>query len=147
MHCTLLAPELSATSRTVLIWIMAPLLLHELLDEARDDPALVPADRARLLDLHLVARLELALLVVRLVAAARADVLAVQGVAAVTDHLDDHGLGHLRLDDPPGHLASKTVRCLVLGRGRLRDCRFVRHDFFASLFLAALALGADSAFL
>src|SRR5882672_10245432 len=135
MHCTRLAPELSATSSTVLAWIMVRLLLHELLDETDDDEALVPADGAVLLDLDLVARLELVLLVVRLVAAARADVLAVEGVLAVGDHLDDDRLLHLRTDDLADHLAAEAVRLLVgLGLGAL--LRALGHDCFASLFLA-----------
>src|ERR1700761_148072 len=114
MHCTRLAPELSATSMTVRIWIMAS-LLHELLHEARHDEALVAADGAVLLDLDLVPRLELALLVVRLVAGARTDVLAVEGVAAVGDHLDDDGLLHLGADDAPDHLAAEAVALVLRG--------------------------------
>src|ERR1700677_2606334 len=117
MHCTRLAPELSATSRTVRIWIMAGSLLHELLHDADDREALVFADRAVLLDLDLVARLELALLVVRLVARARADVLAVERIAPVVHDLDDDRLQHLGADDLADQLASAAVRACVL-RGR-----------------------------
>src|SRR5687768_3680406 len=106
MHWTRRAPELSATSRTVRIWIMASSFLHELLDEADDGEALVARDRSVLLDLDLVADLVLIGLVVRLVAAARADVLAVERVAARRDALDHDGLLHLRLDDLAGHLAT-----------------------------------------
>src|SRR5580704_1248870 len=137
MHCTRLAPELSATSSIVRIWIMARLLLHEFLDEARDYEALVSADGAVLLDLDLVARLELVLLVVGLVAAARADVLAVERVATVADHLDDDRLLHLRTHDLADHLASEAVLRLVgrrLAVGRALGA--LRHDCFASLFLA-----------
>src|SRR5260370_25455274 len=104
MHCTRLAPELSATSRMVRIWIMASSLLHELLDEADDDEALVLADGTVLLDLDLVALLVLALLVVRLVAGAGADVLAVERVARMAHDLDDDRLLHPGADDPPDHL-------------------------------------------
>src|SRR5450432_1546093 len=148
MHCTRLAPELSATSSTVRIWIMARLLLHELLDEADHGEALVPADRAVLLDLDLVACLVLALLVVRLVAAARAHVLAVERVAAVRDHFDHDRLRHLRADDLADHLASEAVR-LVGGAvarfgvaGGLLAVRVRGHDCVASPFLAGFFLSA-----
>src|SRR6185437_12235487 len=152
MHCTRLAPELSATSSTVRIWIMARSLLHELLDEARHGPALVAADGAMLLDFDHVAGLVLALLVVGLVAAARADVLAVEGVAAVGHHLDDDRLRHLRFDDPAHHLAAEAVRLVGRGLGLARGLRVLGHDCFASTFLvdffffgAASAAGAASA--
>src|ERR1700722_15258112 len=117
MHCTRLAPELSATSSTVRIWIMAS-FLDELLHEARHDEALVAADGAVLLDLDLVADLVLALGVVGLVAGARADVLAVERIAAVIDPLDHHRLLHLGADDAPDHLATEAVLRVVL-RGLL----------------------------
>src|SRR5580692_9758098 len=120
MHWTRFAPELSATSRTVRIWIMA-LLLHELLDEADHDEPLVSGDRAMLLDFNLVADLELVLLVVRLEAGARPDVLAVQGIAARVRHLHGHGLVHLVADDLAGHLAAIAVSVLtgaLVGRAR-----------------------------
>src|SRR5205085_1270741 len=107
MHWTRFAPELSATSRTVRIWIMTLSLLHELLDEAHHDEALVLRDRAVLLDLDLVADLVQVLLVVRLVAGAAAEVLAVERVAMRADALDDDGLLHLRLDDAADHLATE----------------------------------------
>src|SRR5580692_3050023 len=116
MHCTRLAPELSATSSTVRIWIMTRLFLYELLDEADHGEALVPADRAVLLDLDLVACLVLPVLVVRLVALARADVLSVERVARVRDHFDDDRLGHLRADHLADHLATEAVG--LVGRGR-----------------------------
>src|SRR5260370_25791790 len=100
MHCTRLAPELSATSSIVRIWIMAASLLHELLDQADDNPALAPTDRAVLLNLDLVARLELVLLVVRLVASPRTNVFAVQRIASLGDHLDDDALVHLGAHAP-----------------------------------------------
>src|SRR5690242_17009704 len=58
MHLTMRAPELSATSRCVVTWIMG-LLLHRARDEARYQPALVARDGAVLLDLDAVADLEL----------------------------------------------------------------------------------------
>src|SRR5579863_2781567 len=122
----------------VLIWIMARLLLDELLDQPRDDPALVPADRPELLDFNVVARLELVLLVVGLVAGARANVLPVERVRAVRDHLDDHSLLHLGLHDSPDHLAAEAVPGLMrhasLRFGRARG-RLLRHGCFASPFL------------
>src|SRR5262245_49111094 len=61
MHMTFLAPELSATSRIVCIWTMVArsLSLLRLLDELDHAPTLVPRERARLDDLHRVARLHL----------------------------------------------------------------------------------------
>src|SRR5690242_17798135 len=76
MHFTMRAPELSATSRWLVTWIMG-LLLHRAGDELRHEPALLARDRAVLLDLDAVAHLVLVRLVVRLVALARADVLLV----------------------------------------------------------------------
>src|SRR5580704_786896 len=111
MHWTRFAPELSATSRTLRIWIMAGLLslLDELLDETHDDEALAGRDRTVLLDLDLVADLVLAVLVVRLVAAATLHVLAVERVTRVVDALDDDRLLHLRLDDLADDLAAEAV--------------------------------------
>src|SRR5690349_15701675 len=116
MHWTRRAPELSATSRLVRIWIMTASFLHELLDEAHHDEALVARDRAVLLDLDLIADLVLVRLVVRLVTRTVANVLAVQLVARGRDAFDDDRLLHLRLDDLADHLAAETVRRL-----RLRD--------------------------
>src|SRR5690349_5292678 len=84
MHLTRRAPELSATSRWVVTWIMA-LLLHRAGDELGHEPALVARDRAVLLDLDAVAGLVLVGLVVRLVAVAHADVLLVDRVERVAD--------------------------------------------------------------
>src|SRR5690606_11852472 len=113
MHWTRRAPELSATSRIVRIWIMTASLLHELLHEAHHDEALVARDRAVLLDLDLVADLVLVLLVVSLVAGAALHVLAVELVAGGRDALDHDGLLHLRLDDLADHLAADAVRGLL----------------------------------
>src|SRR5688500_9956024 len=95
---------------------MAPSFLHELLDEARDDEALVAGDRSVLLDLDFVADLVLVGLVVRLVAGARANVLAVERVTRGRHALDDDGLHHLRLDDLADHLAAEAVT--LAGRGK-----------------------------
>src|SRR5262249_44114860 len=84
-HWARCAPELSATSRIVRIWIMTPSFLHELLDEAHHDEALVARDRAVLLDLDLIADLVLVGLVVRLVPGPVLDVLAVETVAGRRD--------------------------------------------------------------
>src|SRR5687767_12953350 len=98
MHCTLLAPLLSATSRIERIWIMA-LFLDRPRYQPDDLPALVLGDRAMLHDLHAVADLELIGLVVRLVAVAVAHVLFVHRIARAADDLDDHRLIHLVGDD------------------------------------------------
>src|SRR5580700_1865130 len=100
MHWTRFAPELSATSRMVRIWIMAS-FLDELLHEARHDEALLATDGPVLLDLDLVAGPVYALLVVRLVTRARPDVLAVERVPSVRHHLDDDRLLHPGAHDAP----------------------------------------------
>src|SRR5258708_22023616 len=87
MHWTRLAPELSATSSMVRIWIMARSLLYVLLDDARHQKALVATDRTVLLNLVLVANLELIRLVVRLVSSPGARVLPVDGIAPMRDRL------------------------------------------------------------
>src|ERR1700677_3475305 len=141
MHCTRLAPELSATSSTDRIWIMAS-FLHVLLHEADDDEPLVAAQGAVLLDLDLVTGLVLVGLVVRLVAGARADVLAVQSVAAVADHLDHDRLLHLGADDPADHLATEAVGIVLILRLAGLRRRVLRHGYLASLFFAVDFLAA-----
>src|SRR4051812_21338648 len=132
MHCTLLAPLLSATSRMDRIWIMAPLLSHRAGHELDDLPALVLGDGAVLHDLHAVADLELVLLVVSLVAVVMADVLLVHGVARATHDLDHHGLVHLVGDDLAQQLAPEGMR-RVLCRGRgLSLARRVGHGYSVS---------------
>src|SRR5579883_3261621 len=122
---------------------MAGSLLHELLHEARHDEALVLRDRAMLLDLDLVADLVLVGLVVRLVAGALADVLAVQGIAVRVDALDDHGLLHLRLDDAADHLATEAVGLVRRGAGLLGS---FAHGYLASLFFADFAVFVGAGF-
>ena len=100
MHCTRLAPELSATSRMVRIWIMAAYSSTNFLTRRVTTPALVARDRAVLLDLDLVADLVLVRLVVRLVAVARCGRTcrrAGRGVCVTTS--TDDGLVHLVADD------------------------------------------------
>src|SRR6478672_10665678 len=103
MHCTRRAPELSATSRMVRIWIMTSSSsslressLDRPLDQTRHRPALLARDRLVLADLDEIASLELALFVVRLVLRANANVLAVHGVLHRANDFDHHGLRHLR---------------------------------------------------
>src|SRR5215470_8635814 len=56
MHMTFLAPELSATSRTVVIWTMAvSLRLLGSLDHSLDAPAFLARQRTGLNDLHAIA--------------------------------------------------------------------------------------------
>src|ERR1700727_261142 len=118
MHWTRFAPELSATSRMVRIWIMGS-LRDELLDEADDDEALVARDRAVLLDLDLVADLEFVLLVVRLEARTRPHVFAVERITPCADDLDGHRLVHLVADDFADHLASVAMDGARGGGGSL----------------------------
>src|SRR5512132_303625 len=89
MHCTFLAPELSATSSIERGWIID--LGHPAQDLA-DPPPLVPRQRARLLDEDAVAHLALVALVVRLEALGHPDDALVLGMAV--DPLDPH---HSRL--------------------------------------------------
>src|SRR5262245_13043082 len=121
MHCTLLAPLLSATSRMDRIWIMG-LLLDRSRDELDDLPPLVLRDRAVLHDLDAVADLELVLLVVRLVSVAVAHVLLVDGVARATDDLDDDRLVHLVGHDAAEQAPAERVGLVLVGgrRGRSR---------------------------
>src|SRR4051795_7966291 len=67
MHWTRRAPELSATSRLVCIWIIGSASGRRGGALGHDDPALALRDRLALLDAHGVARLELVGLVVRCV--------------------------------------------------------------------------------
>src|SRR6185436_10627253 len=83
MHCTRRAPELSATSRMVRIWIMTSSSsslrvsgLDRPFDQTSHRPALLARERLVLADLDEIASLELALLVVRLVLRANTNVLA-----------------------------------------------------------------------
>src|SRR5262249_9875394 len=119
MHFTMRAPELSATSRWVVTWIMG-LLLHRARHEARHEPALVARDRAVLLDLDAVVDLVLVGLVVRFVLVARADVFLVDRIERATDDLDHDGLVHLAARHAADELAAEAVliRRLYLCGGR-----------------------------
>src|SRR5256714_3885062 len=108
MQATFFAPELSATSRTVVIWIMGldlhlPLVFRSLgfgLDQdLRHAPALLLRHRARLDDPHLVARLGRLVLVVALVLLLRGHVLAVLAVLGAALDLHHHRLRHLVGED------------------------------------------------
>src|SRR3954451_25308381 len=109
MHMIFLAPELSATSRVVVVWTMTifpcagRLGLLRTLDQFFDAPALVGRQRAALDDLHAIARLEFVLLVVRLVLRAAGQVLAVLAVGDAA--FDQHGtrLVHLVAGDDANH--------------------------------------------
>src|SRR5882672_9789175 len=110
MQEILLAPELSATSRIVRIWIMVHssagcrrpatgrLLLVRALQNFVDRPALVSRQRAALLDQDPVADLALALLIVRHETRTAPQVFVVQRMHHQTLHLDDHRLLHLVAD-------------------------------------------------
>src|SRR3954463_11178678 len=129
MHATRLAPLLSATSRTVCIWItgLAPLrrrafdhlgARHDL----GDPPALVLGQRPGLGDAHDVADLAGLLLVVRLVLLLLRHVLAVAAVLHAPLDLHHHRLRHLvRRDGADAHLGAPAGRFLlpldVLGHG------------------------------
>src|SRR4051812_34592477 len=142
MQATFLAPELSATSRTVVVWIMA-LRLHLGLDFGLDEdlrhaPALLLRHRARLDDADLVARLGRLVLVVALVLLLLGHVLAVLAVLHAALDLDDHGLGHPGREHGPDAgfgLAAIGVRLLGI----------LAHDFVSAGFASA-ALGAAAGF-
>src|ERR1044071_5928230 len=99
MHMILRAPELSATSRTVCIWIIVAPSDLRLLEHAREPPPLVARQRARLFDAHLVADLALVLLVVDLVGLPRLQDLLVLAMLDLPIDGDDDGLHHLVADD------------------------------------------------
>src|SRR5579872_3017609 len=118
MHMTRRAPELSATSRLVCIWIMASgsgaqgagggLVGHDL-------PALGLGDRPCLANLHSVADLEAIGLVVRGVLLRARDELLVDRVHDATLDHDRDGLvalvaHHRAPHDSPGHLALLLAR-------------------------------------
>src|SRR5215468_3252468 len=93
MHWTRRAPELSATSRLVCIWIMGSASCAgrcaRRAERAQHDPALALGDRLALLDAHGVAGLEGVILVVRRVFFGSRDELLVDGMHDAP--LDAHG--------------------------------------------------------
>src|SRR5687768_14950947 len=133
MHCTRLAPELSATSRKESVWIISAELRSGAVDQARHDEALLGRERTMLFDLDAVTGLVLVGLVVRLVLLADADVLFVHGVALEAHDLDHHRLVHLVAGDATDELAAIDGRTLV--------CFRLAHDFAP---LAARSLSKSS---
>src|ERR1700722_4378144 len=113
-----------------------PSLLDELLDEANHGEPLLARERAMLLDLDLIAHLVLIGLVVRLEAAARADVLAVERIGPRVDALHHDGLVHLVADDLAHDLAA-VVALLVASRSLCALLRRFGHGYFSSLALGA----------
>src|ERR1700694_2510872 len=139
MHAVFLAPLLSATSSTVVVWII--LDLRRLRDHFGDAPALLLRHRARLGNPDLVARLALLLLVVRLVLLLLGHELAVLAMLHAALHLDHHRLRHLVGEDDP----DAGLRAATLGL-RLRVRRVLGHGYsFFSAAGAASALGAGFA--
>src|SRR5438270_662552 len=93
MHCTRRAPELSATSRLVCIWIIGSASRRlSAFALGQDDPALPLRDRPALLDADGLARPEPVLLVVRGVLLRARDELLVDGVHDAPLDADDHRL-------------------------------------------------------
>src|SRR6266446_7224946 len=148
MHATRLAPLLSATSRTVCIWItgLAPLrksavdpfgARHDL----GDPPALVLGQGPGLGDAHDVADLAGLLLVVRLVLLLLRHVLAVTAVLHAALDLHHHRLGHLvGGDGADAHLGppARRFRLLlldVLGHGLTLLLRRLGRRFPGGLLL------------
>src|SRR5438552_16900729 len=122
MHATRLAPLLSATSRTVCIWItgLAPLRRRAFDrlgagDDLRDAPALVLRERPGLRDAHDVAHLAGLLFVMRLVLLLLRHVLAVAAVLHAPLDLHHHRLGHLvGRDGADAHLGAPAGRFRLL---------------------------------
>src|SRR5690606_15458457 len=87
------------------------------LDDGLEHPALVAGEGAARHDADRVAGLRLVVLVMRLVADALADVLAVAGVLEATLDLDNDGLLHLDRDHRPQDDPALTLLCrgLLLG--------------------------------
>src|SRR5664280_1614996 len=112
MHASRRAPELSATSRIVPIWIMTP-------SSPACPPALAGRQRTGLLDLNRVAGLRLENAVVRQEACRLLLVAAVTLVLDGTRDLDDHGLFHLVRDDGPDLTGAPPL----IGRGRRAGLR------------------------
>src|SRR4029450_4678392 len=111
------APELSATSRSVLIWIMGGSLAVRRLAGARahdllDAPALVLGQRPGLHDAHRVALLR-ALLVVGHEGGREPDGLAVHRVLDQALHRHHDRLGHLGLDHHAHQLVPPADRGLA----------------------------------
>src|SRR5467141_4601715 len=122
MQATFFAPELSATSRTVVIWIMGldlhlPLVFRNLGFGLDQDlchaPALLLRDRARLDDPHLVALLGRLVLVVALVLLLRGHVLAVLPVLGAALDLHHHRLRHLVGEDGADAALGAAALCLL----------------------------------
>src|SRR6266542_2771119 len=93
------APELSATSRIVPIWIMRSSSALRLGEDLAQSPALAPRERPRLLDAHAVAHLRGSLLVVGHEAARPLDRPLVARLLDAALHLDDDRLLHPVRDD------------------------------------------------
>src|SRR6266403_1887207 len=132
MQATFFAPELSATSRTVVIWIMGldlhlPLVFRNLgfgLDQdLRHAPALLLRDRARLDDPHLVALLGRLVLVVALVLLLLGQVLAVLPVLGAALDLHHHRLRHLGGEDGADAALGAATLCLLAVLGALAHVR------------------------
>src|SRR5713226_6056309 len=119
MQATLFAPLLSATSSSVVVWIMALCLRLGLglgLDQdLGHPPALLLRQRPRLHDADLVAGLRRLLLVVALVLLLLGQVLAVLAVLHPALDLDHHRLRHLVGEDGPDPaLRLPALRCRLL---------------------------------
>src|SRR5262245_7016872 len=135
MHCKRRAPELSATSRLVSIWIIGPVLRCRLFLPAsaprlrssdlavlQHHPALVLGDRPALLDPDDIADLEGRLLVVRMELLGPAHGLLEQWVHVAPLHLDHYGLDVLVRHH---HALQYALRhALILTLCWLRRCAF-----------------------
>src|SRR6516225_4492230 len=100
MHCTRRAPELSATSRLVCIWIMAlsswPRLAGCLLVLGHHFPALAPGQRPAFADAHRIAHLEAVALVVRHKLLRTHHIFLIDRMLDSAVDANDHGLvGHV----------------------------------------------------
>src|SRR5467141_1527654 len=132
MQATFFAPELSATSRTVVIWIMGldlhlPLVFRNLGFGLDQDlchaPALLLRDRARLDDPHLVTLLGRLVLVVALVLLLLGQVLAVLPVLGAALDLHHHRLRHLGGENGADAALGAAALCLLGLLGALAHVR------------------------
>src|SRR5713101_9286397 len=125
------APELSATSRMVRIWIMARLALLALHplgagDDGSYRPALASTHGTGLRDYHPVSHPTLVLLVVGHEARRAFGVTTVSGIPDDPLHLHDDRLGHLVTDDD-------SFQALASSSRRYRSARRLRIGHQTSL--------------
>src|SRR5438105_2062493 len=123
MHMTRRAPELSATSSSVVIWIMPSASRTALLraDTSDDFPGLQFRERPAFADADDVARPEFPVLIVRVVFLRASHCLPHHRMGETAFNLHDHGLGvlvahHDALENAFGHVLNPLPLPLRLAR-------------------------------